>query len=205
MPKTAKDETVRGRIMAAAMSAFMEQGYTGTSTLRIATRAKVSKREIYAEFGSKQAVLAACIAERSQRTAVLSSELPPARTREELAGALAAVGKVLLRRISDPIVIAVFRLAIAEAIHAPEVATTLNQFGRQAARTSISRVVREAQEAGLLGAGNPEELADLFLALIWKGLLLDLILGVAAGPDEAEIDRRAQTATGEFLILHPAP
>ena len=204
MPKSAKDDSVRGRIMAAAMSAFMEQGYTGTSTLQIATRAKVSKRDIYAAFGSKQAVLEACIADRSQRM-TLPSDLPQARTREEFAKILSGVGKALLREISDPVVIAVFRLAIAEAIPAPEVAQTLNAQGRQAARTAIRQVIRQAQDAKLLGAGAPEDLTDLFFALMWKGLLLDLILGVAATPDPAEIDRRVEDAAKAFLILHPAP
>jgi len=44
------DETgVRARILEAAFAAFMEKGYATTSTLEIATRARVSKRELYAE------------------------------------------------------------------------------------------------------------------------------------------------------------
>ena len=39
----------------AAFAALMEKGYARTSTLEIATRARVSKRELYAEFGSKSA------------------------------------------------------------------------------------------------------------------------------------------------------
>ena len=62
----------RERILGAAMKAFMELGYAQTSTLEIATRAQVSKREIYALFGSKQAILAACVADRAQRM-----RLPP--------------------------------------------------------------------------------------------------------------------------------
>jgi AcrR family transcriptional regulator len=43
------DETaVRERILEAAFRAFMESGYATTSTLEIATRARVSKRELYA-------------------------------------------------------------------------------------------------------------------------------------------------------------
>jgi AcrR family transcriptional regulator len=49
-------------ILAAAFSVLMDQGYAGASTLEIATRAKVSKRELYAEFGSKQGILEALIA-----------------------------------------------------------------------------------------------------------------------------------------------
>ena len=50
---------VRARILEAAFSAFMERGFAETSTLEIATRARASKRELYAEFGSKQDMKAA--------------------------------------------------------------------------------------------------------------------------------------------------
>ena len=43
------DETaVRERILEAAFAAFMKNGYATTSTLEIATRARVSKRDLYA-------------------------------------------------------------------------------------------------------------------------------------------------------------
>jgi AcrR family transcriptional regulator len=58
---------VRKRILGAALSAFMEGGYAQTSTLEIATRARVSKRELYSLFGNKEAMLVACITERARR------------------------------------------------------------------------------------------------------------------------------------------
>src|SRR5437867_3092502 len=62
------DETaVRERILEAAFAAFMKSGYATTSTLEIATRARVSKRELYALVGNKQEMLMACISERAQR------------------------------------------------------------------------------------------------------------------------------------------
>src|SRR5258708_23989488 len=62
-----EDVQVRQRILGAALSAFMEGGYAQTSTLEIATRAHVSKRALYSLFGTKQAMLVACISERAQR------------------------------------------------------------------------------------------------------------------------------------------
>lgn len=119
------DETpVRQRILEAAFSAFMERGFAETSTLEIATRARVSKRELYALVGSKQAMLAACIGERAKRLQ-MPADLPELRDRDTLARALEVFGAQLLREISDPTVIAVFRLAIAEAVRAPEVAEAL--------------------------------------------------------------------------------
>ena len=84
----------------------MERGYTEASTLEIATRARVSKRELYALFGNKQAMLAACIADRSRRMR-LPAELPAARNREMLAATLARFGAILLREICHPAVIGV--------------------------------------------------------------------------------------------------
>src|SRR5258708_32498860 len=113
------DETPeRQRILDAAFAAFMERGFAATSTLEIATRARVSKRELYTLVGSKQEMLAACIAERAKRLQ-LPADLPEPHDLETLARILDAFGSRMLREISDPTVIAVFRLAIAEAVHAP--------------------------------------------------------------------------------------
>ena len=63
---TSIDESdMRQRILHAAFHAFTENGYAGTSTLAIATRAKVSKRDLYGLFENKQAMLVACIKSRT--------------------------------------------------------------------------------------------------------------------------------------------
>jgi AcrR family transcriptional regulator len=55
------------RILGAAFKAFTENGYAGTSRIEIATRAKVSKRDLYANLGGKEAILVTCIASRAAR------------------------------------------------------------------------------------------------------------------------------------------
>jgi hypothetical protein len=44
-------------------------------------------------------------------------------------------------------------------------------------------------------------MAEQFLALLWGGLRLRLLLRLAAPPGEAEIKRRAQVATEALLVL----
>ena len=144
------DETaVRERILEAAFAAFMKSGYATTSTLEIATRARVSKRELYALVGNKQEMLIACISERAKRLDV-PADLPVLRDRETLEQVLASFGTKLVREISDPTVIAVFRLAIAEAVQAPEVARALNSIGREASRAALRKIMAQAQASGLL-------------------------------------------------------
>src|SRR5260221_13464797 len=143
------DETaVRERILEAAFAAFMESGYATTSTLEIATRARVSKRELYALVGKKQKMLIACISERAKRLDV-SADLPVLRDRETLEQVLASFGTKLVREISDPTVIAVFRLAIAEAVQAPEVARALNSIGREANRAALRKIMAPGPGAGM--------------------------------------------------------
>src|SRR5246127_2480942 len=111
VPASDGENPVRARILEAAFSAFMERGFAETSTLEIATRARASKRELYAEFGSKQDMLLACIRQRAERLK-LPVDLPELSDRATLRRTLVAFGTRLLREGSDPAVVAVFRLAV---------------------------------------------------------------------------------------------
>jgi AcrR family transcriptional regulator len=198
------DETaVRERILEAASRAFMESGYATTSTLEIATRARVSKRELYALVGNKQEMLMACISERAKRFDV-PTNLPALRNRETLEQVLTSFGTKFVREVSDPAVIAVFRLAIGEAVQAPEVARALDSRGREASRVALRKIMAQAQASGLL-TGRPGELAQQFAGLLWRDLLVSLLLGVAERPHPREIARRARDAAAAFLQLHPLP
>jgi AcrR family transcriptional regulator len=195
------EATVRERILEAAFAAFMKSGYATASTLEIATRARVSKRELYALVGNKQEMLIACISKRAKRL-VVPADLPVLRDRETLAQVLASFGTKFVREVSDPTVIAVFRLAIAEAVQAPEVARALNSTGREAGRAALRKIMAEAQASGLL-TGRPAELAEQFAGLLWRDLMVSLLLGVAERPNPREIAGRARDAAAAFLQLHP--
>jgi AcrR family transcriptional regulator len=201
--KDAGETAVRERILEAAFAAFMKSGYAAASTLEIATRARVSKRELYALVGNKQEMLIACISARAKRFDV-PADLPVLRDRQTLEQVLASFGTKLVREVSDPAVIAVFRLAIGEAVQAPEVARALNSIGREASRAALRKIMAEAQASRLL-TGGPAELAGQFAGLLWRDLLVSLLLGVAERPNAREIARRARAAAAAFLQLHPLP
>jgi AcrR family transcriptional regulator len=167
-------DTVRERILNAAFEAFMERGYAATSTLEIATRARVSKRELYALVGNKQKMLIAAIGERAKRFKA-PADMPMLRDRATVARVLRAFGTQLVREVTDPTVVGVFRLAIAEAI--------------------------QARVAGLID-GSPADLAEQFAGLLWRDLLISLLLGVAQRPNLRAIEARARDAAEAFLRLH---
>jgi AcrR family transcriptional regulator len=202
--KEGRDETeVRARILDAAFEAFMKSGYEAASTLEIATSARVSKRELYALVGNKKEMLIACISARATRLQV-PTDLPVPQDRETLARVLTALGTQLVREITDPAVIAIFRLAIAEAVHAPEVAQALDSIGREATRAALRQIMAQAQACGQLN-GRPAELAEQFGGLLWGNLMVSLLLGVAERPSSREVAARARSATAAFLQIHPLP
>jgi len=157
--RSSAETPVQERILGAAFKSFTEDGYAGTSTLEIARRAKVSKRDLYATN--------------------------------------------LVREVSHPSVIATFRLAIAEATRSPEIAQALDVAGRNATRDALAELLANAQSSGLIRSGEPTEMATQYLGLLWEGLLVGLLLGVATTPEPAECERRAAKATAAFMQLHP--
>jgi AcrR family transcriptional regulator len=199
----ADEAAVRDRILDAAFEAFMGHGYATTSTLEIATRARVSKRELYALVGDKQKMLIAAIGERAKRLQA-PGDMPALRDRATLAQVLTAVGIQLVREVSDPAVVAVFRLAIAEAVQAPEVARTLDSLGRETSRAALRQIMTQARTAGLID-GRPADLAEQFAGLLWRDLMISLLLGVADRPNPRAIETRAGDAAAAFLRLHPTP
>lgn len=200
-PRESRDEAdVRERILDAAFEAFMKNGYATSSTLDIATRARVSKRELYALVGNKQEMLIACISARANRLKV-AADLPVPNDRETLEHVLVSFGTQLVREVTDPTVITVFRLAIAEAVRAPEVAQALDSIGREASRAALRQIMTQAQTAGLLD-GRPAELADRFAGLLYGNLMISLLLGVVERPSSREVAARARDATDAFLRLH---
>jgi AcrR family transcriptional regulator len=192
---------LRDRVLGAAFSAFMEKGYADTSTLEIATRARVSKRELYAVCADKSALLRDAITERTKQMR-LALELPAATSREALATTLTTFGTAILGGVCDTHVLALHRLAIAESARAPGVAMMLESAGREANRAALRQTLAQAQADDLVGAGDPAAMAADFFALLWGDLLLRLLLGVAKKPQSQDLERKAREATKKLLRLY---
>jgi AcrR family transcriptional regulator len=201
-PSASADET-RQRILRAAFQTFTEKGYAGASTLAIATSAKISKRDLYAMFPSKEAMLVACITTRSQRMR-MPDGLPEPQSRETLASTLEAFATNFLVESLDPDVIGMYRLAISEAVRSPEIARRLEE-AREANRAILLDLFVRAQTAGLLPPGETAEMVRQYLALTSEDLILSMLLGVFAAPSPAQIRHRAARAVAEFLRLNPQP
>lgn len=193
----------RRAILMAAVGVLMEKGYARASTLEIATRARVSKRELYAEFGSKRGIFEALI---DSASAEMQVPLTPAEIgdRHALTAALTAYGVAALTTLTNPYVLAMYRLAIAEAPADTELGEIIDVNGRQPNRRALVEIVRRGQAADFVGAGEPERLGQEFFALLMGDLMVWLLLGVSKPLTADEIKARAERATQAMMALHPA-
>ena len=195
--------SIRERILKAAFTLFREQGYSSTSMLDIVTRARVSKRDLYALFNNKHAVLAAGISERAQQMRrPLDTTAPVPQTRDALSALLVEFGVSILNTVCHPEVLTVFRLAIAESDRAPEIARALHSSGYEANQKALTALVRKAQAQGLVQAGDPAVLAARYVAVLWGDLMIRLLMRVREAPAEREIKVRARAAA-ETLMAFP--
>jgi len=193
--------SARDRILAAAMETFMEHGFANATTLEIATRAKVSKRELYALVGNKEQMLATCIAARGDRMR-LPEGFPEPTDRASLETALRRYGETMLRELGDPAVIAVMRLGIGEVKRSPGIGKSLDAMGRARARAALEALLRSAQASQLLADADMDEMVFDFYGLLWGVRLTWILLGVDNVPAPKEIERRAAQAASRFLRIY---
>jgi len=112
--------SIRERVLNAAFTLFREYGFSSTSMLDIVTRVRVSKRDLYALFNNKHAVLAACIsASAQQMRRPLDTTTPAPPTRDALATLLVELGVSILKTVCHPEVLTVFRPRLQNPIASP--------------------------------------------------------------------------------------
>jgi AcrR family transcriptional regulator len=148
-------------------------------------------------FESKQAMLLEYINTYSEKMR-MPTDLPVTHTREVLEAVLIAFGNNLLTETTQPVVVAMFRLAISEAERSPEVATAIDAC-RQSARRAVADLLSDAQSRGLIAGGDALAMADRFLALLREDVMMSLLLGVGRQPSRARAEQLATSATRFFM------
>src|SRR5205823_4300599 len=106
------------------------------------------------------------------------ADLPELRDRKILTEVLTAFGTRLLTETTDPVVVAVFRLAISETAHAPKVAQALESIARKPTRDALRAIMANASSAGLV-VGDPDAMTEKFLGVLWCDLMTSLLLQAA--------------------------
>ena len=167
----------------------------------IAALAEVSKRTVYNHFASKEELFAETVMQMFESSAG-QLELGY-QSERSLREQLVELMTLKMRTLADPEFIALARVAIGEAIHAPE--RTLPVIARLGEREEgVTAWIRAAQADGKLKAGDPSFAATLLQGQIKTFAFWPQIAMGAAPLAPAEQERVIDAAVSMFLSYFAA-
>lgn len=153
----------RDEIMQAALAAFLDRGYLGTSVDEIAAAARASKRTVYSHFGDKEAlfreVIRSTIAPMQDALQQQLDLVPRNNARK----ALRSVARSLATIIVTPQVVRLRRVVIAETDRFPDLAAEWYQLGPG---QTIGRLAAYLGELDGLTIPDPRVAAEQLLWLV---------------------------------------
>jgi TetR/AcrR family transcriptional regulator of autoinduction and epiphytic fitness len=148
-------------ILTAAAEQFRSFGFEASSMDKIAAAAGVSKRTVYNHFPSKEELFAETLLQLFHRYA--EGEDLPYRSDLPLAVQLTALLEQKVQTMADPAFLQLARVAVAEAIHAPErTAPVIARLGQH--EHGVTTWIRAALADGKLKPCDP-----LFASALLQG------------------------------------
>ena len=190
-------------ILEAATSVFLDKGYAGTSMDDIAKLAAVSKQTVYKHFSDKEKLFADIVlatTDRLDTTIDLLADLPTDAT--NLEENLTRLARQFLTALTDPRVIQLRRLIIANADVFPDLGTEWYERGFQRGLTSLAATFQRLADQGLLRIDDTLLAANHFSGLLlWIPVNRAMFTG-RVQHTEADLDRYAAAGARVFLAAY---
>ncbi|WP_341716462.1 TetR/AcrR family transcriptional regulator [Micromonospora sp. FIMYZ51] len=163
----------RALIVQAATKLFLELGYDRASLARVADSAGVSKATLFKQFPTKAALFDAIIIDSWAENDV-AADVPSAG---DLTAGLTTLGRRYATLLSQPEMVDLFRIVIAELPRFPELARAHFAQGKMPYFESVRSYLLAERDAGAADIADPEMAATQFLGMIsnylfWPSLLL---------------------------------
>src|ERR1700722_322769 len=165
-PGNSKEERV-DRIIAASLEVFSEFSFQDATTEEIARRARVSKRDIYAHFPDKHALLIATLNQALQ-TEVSNIMRTIKRTQRvsSLQKRLEIIGMTLVSEVLSTAMSVLTRLVAAESINRPLIGIVYFENGSVQRTILISEVLSQHIRTTNVPALDTVQAAEQYLALV---------------------------------------
>jgi AcrR family transcriptional regulator len=198
-----KEERV-GRIITASLEVFSEFSFQDATTGEIARRARVSKRDIYAHFPDKHALLIATLNKALQSEfSNITETIAETQNVRSLQKRLEIIGLMLINEVTSVAMSVLTRLAASESINHPLAGTVYLENGPLRHTTLISEVLSP------YGAKNKARLdvakaAEHYLALVMYRPHLTTSMGMRDMWDTKSIQAHVVSAVEGFLKAYPS-
>lgn len=197
-PASRQSDERRQRIVAVAMTLFLEQGFARTSMSQVAAKVGGSKTTLWSYFPDKSALFMAVADELIERY------FAPVERYLETAGDLKTdmlhIGRALLDACMSLEISGLMRIATAEARHFDALADMFDGHGLGHGWRVIGAYLDRAKAAGQLVADcDTAVAARQFIGLCQSHWAQRVMLTGAPKPPATELDRDARDAVDTFL------
>ena len=187
-----------------ARQLFLETGYAGTSMDEVAALAEVSKVTIYRHFSDKHSLFVAVVTEAIDDAKAGSQTLvDQLGTSTDVEGDLRYFARRHVALVTQPHLIQMRRMIIAEAHRFPDLARAWHRTGPERGHAALASQIDRLVERGLLDAPDP-----LLAAQLLNYLILSVPLNEAMFTDRDKpytrryLNRYADEAVRVFLAAY---
>jgi AcrR family transcriptional regulator len=161
--------STRQRLLEGAARVFARDGIAGSTTREIAREAGVNEVTLFRHFQSKDGLIAAVISENFGAAAIQAHQVPSALSsglREDLTKHAVRYDELLKENL--PLI----RTMIGEIHHhADHERQVFKAIFRPLRESLLARLQTASTDGQLIATADPEILADLFLGMIFTGVL----------------------------------
>jgi TetR/AcrR family transcriptional repressor of mexJK operon len=186
-------------VLAAAEHAFVEFGYAGTSVDAIAEAAGVSKRTVYSNFTTKEALYAEVI---KKRCAGVAPEIDPNAADEDPEETLLKASVAFLEAIYTPEQIALYQTIVADSRQFPDVGKMMFDGPVMRSQHMFDIYFRKQANKGLMRFPNLELAGAQFVALLKTNMHMRLMLNQPTPVSHKKLEEIARSSI--HLFLHGA-
>jgi AcrR family transcriptional regulator len=192
-----RGERRRERLLDAARRVFLDKGFEAATLDQVIARAGGSRATLYEQFGGKEGLFAAIIAEicddiQAPITGGIGSDRDPGT-------ALQAFALRFMTRLMEPESLALYRLVIAESRRFPELGARVFAAGPERGARSLAEYLRAETQAGRLVVRDADASVRIFLEMIKGDLHTRALFGAGKRPSRREIETTVATAVRIFL------
>jgi len=191
----------RDFILSVAREVFFEEGYSAASMSTIAARVGGSKGTLYNYFKNKEELFKAHIEQQCAQFAdeifgtILIDDQPVTEV-------LTRLGERYLNHIYADWAVQNFRLVIAEARRAPELARIFYAAGPAVGQDRLATYLEGAKRRGQIAAADCHRAASQFIALCRADHHFRFVLNIVEPPTAGQIKVDAAAAVSMFMAAY---
>jgi TetR/AcrR family transcriptional regulator, mexJK operon transcriptional repressor len=166
-------EGLESKLLAVALSEFVQHGYGGTSMRRIVHVAGISKTTLYSRFSSKEQLFRAIMRQQIERLSAATSRSPhPVRLKLEKV--LMAYANHMLEMSLSGDLLEVNRLIYGESHRFPELGSAAEERTELGVQ-QVAALIRDHARADRFPCSDPEGIAEAFIHML-RGWYVNVLL-----------------------------